>query len=205
MSINAGAELLFQVQDQHAQGLKGAVLELQLHTDRMSAEDVRKRPAVMDQVDKQFDPHSLLVSVGQQVAFPNSDEIRHHVYSFSRPNQFEIKLYSGESAQPVVFDHAGVVVLGCNIHDRMKGYIYVAESGDFAAMSDVSGRIRFIDVSADDVASVRIWHPDQAQGSATVREVELPEINTQQLRVVIIETAEAPSRPDNTFRSRFKQ
>ncbi|ADZ91709.1 methylamine utilization protein [Marinomonas mediterranea] len=84
---------------------------------------------IMDQKHKQFVPHLLVVQKGQKVAFPNSDDIRHHVYSFSPIKPFEIRLYQGEQPPPPVeFDESGLVVLGCNIHDDMIGYIYVADN-----------------------------------------------------------------------------
>jgi plastocyanin len=88
--------------------------------------------AVMDQRDKQFRPHVLAVRVGTVVHFPNSDQIRHHVYSFSPAKTFELKLYAGVEASPVTFDRPGKVVLGCNIHDHMLGYVYALETGHFA-------------------------------------------------------------------------
>ena len=90
---------------------------------------VKKLPvAVMDQVNKQFLPELLIVQQGQLVNFPNSDNIRHNVYSFSSAKSFQLKLYSGQPKEPIIFDTQGVVVLGCNIHDSMVGYIYVAKS-----------------------------------------------------------------------------
>ena len=49
--------------------------------------------AIMDQVEKQFLPRVLMVQKGQLVDFPNSDEIRHHVYSFSPDNQTKALWY----------------------------------------------------------------------------------------------------------------
>ena len=77
---------------------------------------------------------------GTSVAFPNSDNIRHHVYSFSLAKRFELRLYQGTQSAPVVFDSPGVVVLGCNIHDWMVGYIYVTDDSRFA-VSDEHGRV----------------------------------------------------------------
>jgi hypothetical protein len=45
------------------------------------------------------------------VNFPNRDNIRHHVYSFSSAKKFELPLYIGTPAAPVVFDKPGVVAL----------------------------------------------------------------------------------------------
>lgn len=95
--------------------------------------------AVMDQHDRQFLPQVLAVQVGTKVTFPNSDDIRHHVYSFSPAKRFELRLYHGTTAEPVMFDQPGKVVLGCNIHDSMLGYIYVLDTPAFA-VTDVNGR-----------------------------------------------------------------
>jgi hypothetical protein len=90
----------------------------------------------MDQRDQQFAPHVLAVQRGTAVSFPNSDQIRHHVYSFSEPKRFELRLYSGVPADPVVFDRAGTVVLGCNIHDDMIGFVRVVDTPWFATSGE---------------------------------------------------------------------
>src|ERR1044072_171322 len=84
-----------------------------------------KRHVIVDQRDKQFVPYVTAVQVGTAVNFPNSDNIRHHVYSFSPAKKFELPLYSGIPAEPILFDKAGFVTLGCNIHDWMIAYIAV--------------------------------------------------------------------------------
>ena len=79
---------------------------------------------IMDQVDKQFVPLLLAIRVGDQLSFPNSDNIRHHVYSFSPARTFQLPLYRGIPSAPVSFAVTGRVVLGCNIHDRMAAHVY---------------------------------------------------------------------------------
>ena len=74
---------------------------------------------VMTQKDMQFAPFVLVVPVGAGVAFPNRDPFRHHVYSFSGAKNFQLKLYGYDETRVVKFDKAGVVALGCNIHDNM--------------------------------------------------------------------------------------
>ena len=90
---------------------------------------------VLDQVNKQFAPRLLGIRVGDQVSFPNSDNIRHNVYSFSPAKKFELPLYRGIPCAPITFDEAGKVVLGCNIHDRMSAPIYVVDT-DLLATTD---------------------------------------------------------------------
>ena len=92
----------------------------------------RVRPAMVEQRNKTFIPLVTVVQTGTLINFPNRDEIRHHVYSFSPAKRFEIKLYAGTPVDPILFDKPGEVVLGCNIHDHMIAYIYVVDSPWFA-------------------------------------------------------------------------
>ncbi len=113
--------------------------------------------AVMDQVDKRFVPHLLVVQVGTLVEFPNSDPMAHHVYSFSRPNQFNLPLYKGEIQPSVRFTQEGIVTLGCNIHDNMLGYILIVDTPLYAK-TDADGRA-VLETGLTDELEVRIWSP----------------------------------------------
>src|SRR5437016_6452800 len=116
-----------------------------------------KKQAVVDQRDKQFVPYVTAVQVGTAVIFPNRDNIRHHVYSFSPAKRFELPLYIGTPAAPVVFDTPGSVVLGCNIHDWMLGYVYVLATPYFVKTAeDGKGRIGEL---APGTYEARVWHP----------------------------------------------
>jgi plastocyanin len=116
---------------------------------------------VMDQVNKQFLPYVLIVQAGDAVKFPNSDNIRHHVYSFSPIRPFEIKLYSGVPGKSIVFDKPGVAVLGCNIHDSMIGYIFVADH-QLAVNTDAGGEVVLPDNL--NAGELMVWHPRLQQG-----------------------------------------
>jgi plastocyanin len=94
----------------------------------------------MAQQKKQFVPEVLVVPVGSEVRFPNHDTVRHHVYSFSPAKKFELKLYTGTPANPVLFDRPGVVVLGCNIHDQMVGWILVVDTPYYAQTLAATGK-----------------------------------------------------------------
>lgn len=127
-----------------------------------------RRDAVIDQVDKEFTPKVNAILVGTPVVFPNHDNVRHQVYSFSPAKRFELPLYAGVPAQPVVFDAPGVVVLGCNIHDWMVGYIYVSESPYFAK-TRADGKAVIADLPARNYL-VRVWHPQLEGGEAATRQ-----------------------------------
>ena len=109
------------------------------------------------QRDMQFSPFVLIVPVGGEVAFPNYDSFRHHVYSFSPAKRFELKLYAREQNRSVRFDKAGVVPIGCNIHDAMTAFVKVSDTA-LAAKTDAAGKAGFASAPAG-ATIARIWHP----------------------------------------------
>ena len=155
------ADMSVMVQDHRGRPIADAVV-LAVPGEPRNA--VRPKPPLdaVDQVDKQFVPFVKPIFVGSKVRFPNSDKIRHQVYSFSPSRKFELPLYGGDSeAPPIIFDKPGVVVLGCNIHDWMVGYIYVAETPYFAK-SQASGKAAIEGLPPGEYR-VRVWHPRMEQ------------------------------------------
>jgi plastocyanin len=165
------AELLVLVKDHHGKAVPDAVV-LATPLDPKSAQHSKPQMVAVDQVDKQFVPYVKAVFVGSKVRFPNSDNIRHQVYSFSPAKKFELPLYAGTSAPPVVFDKPGVVVLGCNIHDWMVGYIYVSETPYFTK-TEAAGTAAIEDMPPGEY-TVRVWHPGMEHSEeSTTRHVTL--------------------------------
>ncbi|THD58574.1 methylamine utilization protein [Phenylobacterium sp.] len=121
-------------------------------------------PNVMTQQNISFNPYVLIVPVGSTVAFPNKDKVRHHVYSFSAAKKFELKLYGQQEERTVTFDKAGIVPLGCNIHDSMIGYIYVADT-PFAAKTNAAGEA-VIHGLPGVAGTLSVWHPDMKAKAA---------------------------------------
>lgn len=116
-----------------------------------------KAKATIVQQDREFNPYLTIVQTGAAIEFPNRDPFKHHVYSFSQPKIFEIKLYAGKPAKPVVFDKPGIVALGCNVHDWMEAYVLVVDTPWFAK-TDADGRARIADVPAGPYR-LKLWHP----------------------------------------------
>ncbi|MCG6552380.1 MAG: methylamine utilization protein [Candidatus Magnetominusculus sp. LBB02] len=144
---------------------QGAPVEFAVVTATATSSTINsKKPAdvIIDQVDKEFITYVTAIQAGTTVMFPNNDKIRHHIYSFSEVKKFEIPLYPpGVNADnKVLFDKPGVVVIGCNIHDWMKAYIYVVETPYFAT-SDSKGNILINDLP-DGQYDVAVWHPNLA-------------------------------------------
>lgn len=111
----------------------------------------------MSQQNIRFEPGVLVVPVGATVQFPNKDKVRHHVYSFSKPKRFELKLYGRDESRTIVFDKPGVVAIGCNIHDVMSGHVVVVET-PHVARSDPQGRTTLTGLPAG-AGTLTVWHP----------------------------------------------
>ena len=111
----------------------------------------------VSQKNIQFHPFLSIVPVGANVSFPNLDPTKHHVYSFSAAKRFELKLFAKDQSRTVRFDKAGVVALGCNIHDQMSAFIVVTDS-IWAARTNGQGLAVFAD-APNTPGRVTAWHP----------------------------------------------
>lgn len=157
----AAATLVINVRNADGHALAGAVVTVRpLDAPAHKVTPVR---AVMDQMNRAFVPDLLVVPVGSTVEFPNSDAVSHQIYSFSPAKRFQLPLYRGKPYPPVHFDQAGVVTLGCNIHDEMLAYLVVTDAPWFGRTDSQGswsaelprGRYR-----------VAVWHPRLREGDA---------------------------------------
>ena len=121
-----------------------------------AALSTRKAKATILQQDREFNPYLTVVQTGTAVEFPNLDSFKHHVYSFSQPKIFEIKLYAGKPAKPVVFDKPGIVALGCNVHDWMVAYVLVVDTPYFAK-TGADGKARIANLPPG-TYKLKLWH-----------------------------------------------
>ena len=135
----------------------GSVMEL-LADSATASTSTRPREARIDQLDKEFIPTVTAIVAGGSASFPNSDDILHHVYSFSQAKTFDTPLYGtdADSQYREMFDVPGVVEIGCNIHDWMLAYIYVGESA-LMAISDDAGVASLADIPPGQYR-LRVWH-----------------------------------------------
>ena len=150
---SSAAELQLQVANPGGSPIADAVVYL---TPQTAPSHPSPPKAIIDQVNRQFVPRVSVIQVGTPVSFPNSDNIRHSVYSFSPAKTFTLKLYAGTPTNPVVFDNVGVVVLGCNIHDRMVAWVLVLDT-PYYARTDQSGMAQLDNVPPGEYL-LRAWH-----------------------------------------------
>ena len=114
-AVSFAGELQIRLNDAEGNPRAGAVIELIAPAVPLPPD--WPMTGIMDQINKEFVGPVLTVVAGSTVSFPNSDDVHHHVYSFSPAKRFELPLYTGNTAAPVLFETPGVVTIGCNIHD----------------------------------------------------------------------------------------
>jgi plastocyanin len=117
----------------------------------------------IDQRDETFLPLVTILRKGGHIVFTNNDTTMHQVYSFSAIKQFAFEIDQGQHSAPVVFNQPGVAAIGCNIHDQMITYVYVA-AAPWVAMTDDKGHAH-IDVPAGSYRAT-IWDPQSPAGRA---------------------------------------
>jgi hypothetical protein len=128
-------------------------------------------PTAIDQVNSQF-PFIKPIRRGSSVVFRNADTYGHTVYSVSQTKVFNIPLSRDVVSAPVVFDTAGVVGVGCSIHDYMLAYILVLDTPYFA-VTNATGTAVLHNLPAD-THDVFVWHPGMA-GAAQPQPVAVTE------------------------------
>ena len=185
----AAAQLTVAVTNPQGNAIRDAVVWLE---SAASAPKSAPKPAEIRQADQEFDPFVTVVGTGARVLFPNRDKVKHHVYSFSKALSFEIQLYSGTPSEPIVFDKAGVVVIGCNIHDWMLAYVVVLDSPWFAK-SAADGRAQLANLPAGRY-TLHVWHPYQKADAAT-QQIELGNAQASRELSAQLELAPPPLKP----------
>ncbi|HEX4158285.1 MAG TPA: hypothetical protein VHY79_07400 [Rhizomicrobium sp.] len=160
----AGAAVVdVDISDAHGHALSDAVVELS-PTDKSTMPGTNlPTESVIDQRHETFLPLVTVIRRGGHVIFTNNDTTMHQVYSFSDIKQFALELDEGRRSQPMVFDKPGVAAIGCNIHDQMITYVYVAAQ-PFAAMSNGQGRTALEGVP-DGRYRGTVWHPQLPPGA----------------------------------------
>ena len=148
--------LSVQVVDQAGMPLRDAVIETMPPAGDTRTAVFQWRNA-MAQKNLSFLPGTLIVPRGAVVAFPNLDNVRHSIYSFSKPGPFKIDLYGKDQTRTQQFKIPGTIALGCNIHDQMRGYIRVTDT-PYAARSDLNG-LASIEGLGRGTYDVVVWHP----------------------------------------------
>ncbi|RDE19729.1 methylamine utilization protein [Motiliproteus coralliicola] len=180
---HSGSQLQVRVLDDGQSPLENAVISLVPLFEHQPASVPGE--ALVKQQGAQFRPFVQPVQVGTKVSFPNFDDFRHHVYSFSKAKRFQLQLYGQDESKSIVFDKPGVIALGCNIHDNMLAFVYVTDH-PFYSLSGDDGTVSFDDLPAG-TYKVYAWHPDiKGRTEVEISSIELVDGEPQSLDAELI-------------------
>ncbi len=165
------------------------------------------RAAAMAQKNRAFVPHVLVVPVDSPVSFPNNDNTQHHVYSFSPAKPFNIELYAGKPESPIIFDKAGIVELGCNIHDQMQGFIVVSDTR-YVDRSDEHGQVHLTIPDAllapGQSITLKAWHPRLADNTSSQRFILSGPAAVEETIALVVNPEPAPGGELQGLQERFR-
>jgi plastocyanin len=153
-AVAHAAPVAVRVTDENGQALADAAVYAEPESGQLPSK-VQKTIEI-EQKNSTFLPMVTVIQTGTNISFPNNDNVRHNVYSFSPPKIFELKLYAGDPAHPIHFDRPGTVAIGCNIHDQMEAYIHVVPTPYFAK-TDAEGKARLEGVPPGKYR-LKAWH-----------------------------------------------
>ncbi|MBV6458521.1 MAG: hypothetical protein HONBIEJF_01651 [Fimbriimonadaceae bacterium] len=123
----------------------------------------------IDQKNKRFEPHLLIVTTGSKVDFPNSDAIYHNVFAEYNAKKFDLGMYPRGQSKQVEFDKPGLVSVLCNVHSEMSAYIVVVDSPYFAK-TDKKGQFKIAGVAPNDY-TLKVWHESNRRASEPLKVV----------------------------------
>lgn len=155
----------------------------------------RKNRLEVEQLNSQFRPFISIVQRDSDIVFPNRDSIAHHVYSFSQAAQFQSELYSKQQSHAISAKSAGVITVGCNIHDWMLAYIVVVDTPHFNFATGANVELKNVEPGTYQLS---YWHPSLTE--AVSKTVAVGESEHEQFELSVNLTAiQPPEPPNNSF------
>jgi plastocyanin len=151
-------------------GPGGAVVWLE-RTDGSTPKPKPAKNKVVHQYNKAFVPRVLAVPLGTEVSFTNDDELYHDVFSLSKPNDFDLGVYQGNTAKLRTFTNPGPVQLLCNLHSQMLGWVFVVPS-PYYGQADGTGSFSIHGVPPGQY-EIHVWH--EAASKPTVEKLSVGE------------------------------
>ena len=196
-NLAAAADLRVLVTDQRGRPVADAVVGVLPPPGAKAPPAPPARTHTVNQVALTFVPYIEVLRPGDKVVFHNGDRTRHHVYSFSAAKSFEFMLSPGQDSGPLSLDRAGVIAVGCNIHDSMITYLYVSEA-PWIARTGADGVAAISGVPAGSAYRVQAWQPRLRPGRAPSIEenVVLADGTTKQLAFKLSLLPDSRRQPD---------
>ena len=152
----------------------------------------------IEQKNKSFQPHFLVVPAGSVVEFPNRDPFFHNVFSQFNGKRFDLGLYEAGSTRTVRFDHAGVSYIFCNIHSQMAAVIIALDTRLYTVLNG-SGTAEWDDVPPGDYL-IHVWQEgsEASQLAALAQQIHVTDAATSAASIRMPKAA-APTAHKNKF------
>ena len=138
--------------------------------------------AVLEFVDDRLLPRTLAVPVGTAVAFRNSSELAHEIYTFSKARPFAARLAPKAPPANIVFDRPGLVVLGCKLHGDTIAYLHVTDAVR-SGVTDADGYLRLTGLLPGDYRA-EVWRAPTARDQAPLAAEQRFELSPSGSRLV---------------------
>ncbi len=118
-----------------------------------------EKHAVMNQKSLLFQPHVLVVQVGETVDFLNEDTVAHNIFwpniSGNKKDSHNLGTWPKGQVRSFKYEKPGVVPLLCNVHPEMSGFVIVSPT-PYHAEADASGDYK-IEGVPDGTYTVVAW------------------------------------------------
>ena len=130
--------------------------------------------------NRDFSPEALAVPLGSTVTFVNLDDVRHNVFSVTPGSAFDLGYQASGQKVSHVFDHAGIVLVSCNVHRSMELDVLVVPSPySTKVAADGSFTLRGLPPGA---GTLHFWNP-RAQPVSQAVTLPLASVIKQTLQV----------------------
>jgi high-affinity iron transporter len=123
--------------------------------ERQPVSSVSSEIALVNQRGLQFTPRVQAIVVGQRVRFTNQDGETHNVHIVTPGFAFNHSMAPGGTAD-FTPDRPGVMILACDIHSHMRGYVVVSPT-PWVQVCSRQGRFRLENVP-DGRYALTVWH-----------------------------------------------
>ena len=146
-------------------------------TGKFPVNDEYKKSAdakvILDNLNCHFVPHVIGVHVGQTLELKNSDPVAHNSNIQGNLLKFNPLLPAHSSTDTAVSAPESLpVIVTCNIHDWMKGWIVVRPDPYFA-ISDASGNFELKNLPAGGDLELQAWHENGRRTGRQPRRFEM--------------------------------
>lgn len=137
---------------------------------------------VISQAKKSFTPYISVAQTGNSLEFNNQDDITHHIYSANDKRKFAFLIRPGQTVSQPKLKHQNEIVMGCNVHDWMSGYLLVLDTPYFNK-TEKNGSSQ-LDIKDKGRYQITAWHPQLKESNHRIsQQVNLSNTQTLTLKL----------------------